>query len=356
MRQSVLLVFVSAAAVFAGQAICRAQEQQAVAIAIGINRVSAAHYSGWTGPLAACESDANDMSAIAKNKGFSVVTLLTEHATKGAVLEQLTSVAEKMPENGILVLSYSGHGGQLDDLNGDEDDEKDETWCLYDGQLVDDELAQLWTKFRKGVRIVVFSDSCHSGTMVKFKDVARLANADVGDEDSRFAETREEGGEEIGNGLLKGFRNKSRAFLSALADDTKGQVGETTRARNARNDVPSPFRSMPEDVRRATYKSNQDFYDKALKDVPDERVLRNNTVATVLLISGCQDNQLSLDGDKNGLFTSTLKAVWRGGLFKGGYRKFYRSIESMMPPYQSPAFSVIGTPNPAFEDQAPYTR
>ena len=32
---------------------------------IGINEVSVAHYAGWTGPLAACEFDANDMAAIA---------------------------------------------------------------------------------------------------------------------------------------------------------------------------------------------------------------------------------------------------------------------------------------------------
>ena len=34
--------------------------------------------------------------------------------------------------------------------------------------------------------------------------------------------------------------------------------------------------------------------------------------ASLLLISGCQDNQLSLDGDRNGLFTEQLLAVWDG--------------------------------------------
>ena len=36
-------------------------------------------------------------------------------------------------------MSYSGHGGQTPDLNGDEPDRKDETWCLHDGQLIDDD-------------------------------------------------------------------------------------------------------------------------------------------------------------------------------------------------------------------------
>ena len=32
--------------------------------------------------------------------------------------------------------------------------------------------------------------------------------------------------------------------------------------------------------------------------------------ATILLISGCQDNQLSSNGDINGLFTEALLNVW----------------------------------------------
>lgn len=39
---------------------------QAQSLHIGINEVSAAHYAGWTGPLAACEFDAHDMAAISK--------------------------------------------------------------------------------------------------------------------------------------------------------------------------------------------------------------------------------------------------------------------------------------------------
>ena len=53
-----------------------ANSKGAVAVArglslhIGLNSVSGAAYGGWTGPLAACEFDANDMAAIAKSKGM----------------------------------------------------------------------------------------------------------------------------------------------------------------------------------------------------------------------------------------------------------------------------------------------
>ena len=40
-------------------------------------------------------------------------------------------------------------------MSGDEPDHRDETWCLYDGEIIDDELLDLWSGFGKGVRILV---------------------------------------------------------------------------------------------------------------------------------------------------------------------------------------------------------
>jgi hypothetical protein len=42
-----------------------------------------------------------------------------------------------------------------------------ETWVLYDRQMVDNEVYCLWGKFKSGVKIFVLSDSCHSGTMMR---------------------------------------------------------------------------------------------------------------------------------------------------------------------------------------------
>ena len=67
----------------------------------------------------------------------------------------------------IFWITYSGHGSQVPDQNGDESDGLDETWCLYDCQILDDTLFDLWSRFKEGVRIVIFSDSCHSGTIAR---------------------------------------------------------------------------------------------------------------------------------------------------------------------------------------------
>ena len=72
------------------------------------------------------------------------------------------------------------------------------------------------------------------------------------------------------------------------------------------------------------------------------------------LISGCQDNQTSADGDRNGLFTEKLKEVWSDGAFKGGYRKFAKDIVAKMPPWQTPNYFTAGTPSPGFERQHPF--
>jgi hypothetical protein len=270
---------------------------------IGLNRVDPSHYDGWDGALAGCEADANDMTALAKKQKFKPTKLLNEQATAAAVIGAISEAAQKLKVGDIFFLSYSGHGSQVPDKNGDEKDGWDETWVLYDRQLVDDELYSLWSQFAPGVRILVLSDSCHSGTVTRAILYQQLHNSP----------------------LAQG----------TLADPTLGT------------------RAMPEDVRNRTYKKNKALYDGV------QQAFRSgdkvNVSASILLISGCQDNQLSSDGDKNGLFTQTMLKVWNKGEFKGRYRKFYQEIAQQMPPWQSPNFYRAGLTNPQFEAQNPFT-
>jgi hypothetical protein len=266
-----------------------------MALHIGLNTVDPHHYEGWSGPLNACEADANDMMDLAQSQGFSTMKLLTKKATRDAVLSGIADAARTLKSGDMFFLTYSGHGGQLPDLNGDEPDGMDETWCLYDGELVDDELYSSWGAFSTGVRIVLLSDSCHSGTVSK-----------------------------------------------AVQYAARAQSGP-----------PPVYRMMPDEVALRVYQNNKAFYDPLLKRRDLARAL-SAVKASVLLISGCQDNQLSLDGTFNGLFTGTLKTVWNGGTFTGSYRRFHTAIGSRMPPDQTPKLSVVGTNNPAFVAQRPF--
>src|SRR5204863_140716 len=83
--------------------------------------------------------DANAMELVAKAGLYETHKLLTRDATAENVLENIGKAAQKLISGDMFVLTFSGHGGQIDDVNGDELDGLDETWGLYDRMLVDDE-------------------------------------------------------------------------------------------------------------------------------------------------------------------------------------------------------------------------
>lgn len=84
------------------------------------------------------------------------------------MIDAINDAATKLRPEDILLVSYSGHGGQVPDVSGDEkEDFMEKTWCLYDGQLIDGELRELRTNMASGMRVLVISDSCHSGSVIK---------------------------------------------------------------------------------------------------------------------------------------------------------------------------------------------
>ena len=88
----------------------------------------------------------------------------------------------------------------------------------------------------------------------------------------------------------------------------------------------------------------------------DPRVARivKDFKPSVILISGCQDNQTSLDGDHNGAFTEQLLKVWSTGAFKGDYVKFHGTITAGMPSSQTPNLFPLGDAA-TFLQQRPFT-
>lgn len=276
------------------------------AICIGLNQVDPKHYQGWDGQLQACENDANDLAALAKSRGFAAKTLLTRDATRAAVLEALSGSAKTLVAGDLLLLTYSGHGGQTPDLNGDEDDVQDETWCLFDGQLIDDELYAALSAFAAGVRVFALSDSCHSGTVLKLN-----------------------------------FDKVTHEASSVLAGPDGRRV------------LPYAVREMPVDTAQRTYWANKGFYDPILK--ADTATAKEQVKASALLISGCQDDENSSDGTFNGLFTANLLRTWNGGRFKGTYPDFHQAILKRMPPNQRPNYFTLGPRNPKFEGSVPFS-
>jgi hypothetical protein len=111
------------------------------------------------------------MSSLARNQGFESTQLLTEAATGDAIVTCIREAAKVLANGDFMLISYSGHGGQLPDTNSDEPDKMDETWCLFDYEVRDDHLYSLFSEFRNGVRLLVISDSCHSGSVWRMRDL-----------------------------------------------------------------------------------------------------------------------------------------------------------------------------------------
>lgn len=134
-------------------------------IFIGLSKLDPVSYNSWEGILLAPLNDVARMNALIKvDKAW---ILVDGSATVMNVIETISEVSLKAESSDKVYIYYSGHGASVADNNKDENDGKDETWCLYDGMLLDDDLYKILTYFRTGVEIVLISDSCHSGTISK---------------------------------------------------------------------------------------------------------------------------------------------------------------------------------------------
>jgi len=136
------------------------------ALCIGIN-----DYPGTDSDLSGCVNDAADWRTLLAERGFRVATLLDSAADKASMVRAIGELIASAKRDDSLVITYSGHGTWLPDASGDEADGRDEALCPHDigaGQaLVDDELHELFRLRPAGVRIVLISDSCHSGSVTR---------------------------------------------------------------------------------------------------------------------------------------------------------------------------------------------
>ncbi len=265
---------------------------------VGLNEISPAHYGGSNGRLEACINDAEEMEKLALAQGFKVLAVLRDsQGTRQAVKDTFTQAAKALKSGDIFFFSYSGHGSFVPDENGDEPDHADETWCLYDGMLIDDEVNLLWQAFAPGVRIFVLLDCCHSGSAI-------------------------------------------RDFLAA--------GGGAQPAKRARG--------LPKATAKKTWMTNRAMY-KVISDATAAAAsgaTAKNPACTVTLISGCQDDQVSIDDWPNGAFTAQVLAAWNNGAFQGTIADFHAAIIAAMDPDQQPNLYTIGSANPAFPAQRPF--
>ena len=173
-----LLLFIALVCFFSGTglpSIARAGDR-ALLVGVGKYRNPRANLSG-------IDLDIRMMKDMAHLMGFSdsqIKVIENERATASNVETAINEWLVKGAGSGDRVLFYfSGHGSQIPDRNGDEEDKSDEALVLHDvrvvqesgrktlkGVLVDDRFHQLLGKMRSR-NILVLLDCCHSGTATK---------------------------------------------------------------------------------------------------------------------------------------------------------------------------------------------
>jgi hypothetical protein len=274
---------------------------QGYALHIGLNAVDPAKYEGWNGELFACENDAAVYRDIAKQAGFQTIySLLTKDATADNVLQHLQSAATQLQTGDILLLTYSGHGGAIIDTNQDETnnfgemDGFDETWCLYDRQLIDDELFTCFAQFKAGVRILLISDSCHSGSIAK--------------------------------------------NTAPLNDSSPVDPATYSRLRVA-----------PLQVLMRTYNKHKDEYDGIQAQL---NARPEDIAAYVVQFAACQDDELAMEVWGNGMFTAKLMKVMKENI--SSYNDLFSAIKRGFTSRQNPNLLHYGNKAYDFLSQAPF--
>lgn len=143
------------------------------ALLIGIN------YEGQSGELSGCHNDVlNIKNYIVNALGFqeeNIMVLLDDgnhiDPTRENIMSAYSRLVQESEAGDAVFCHYSGHGGRLQDDNGDEEDGYDETLVPLDyneaGQIRDDDLfVTLVGAMPAGVALTCLMDCCHSGTVL----------------------------------------------------------------------------------------------------------------------------------------------------------------------------------------------
>jgi hypothetical protein len=142
------------------------------ALLLGINNYKS------VSDLRGCIRDVEKFRALLTSEfGFKsddIHSFTDEEVVKDRVESEWKWLIKNAEQGDTLVFMFAGHGSQIDDKNGDEDDGVDELLCLYDMDfddpdtyLLDDDIGRMTKRVPEGVSLTMIFDCCHSGTATR---------------------------------------------------------------------------------------------------------------------------------------------------------------------------------------------
>lgn len=241
-------------------------------------------YPGTKSDLFGCVNDANDWAVELRNRKFTTVTtLLDRSATKAAIVSAMRKLIATATVGDLVVLTYSGHGTWVPDESGDELDARDEALCPHDS----------------------------------------TANQILTDDE-----------------LYEIFSQRNAQMRLVFISDSchSGSVARLA-PRLSPDGTPRNVRFLPP----ATFLPESQLpLAKAVEKMP----ARGRSRATALLLSGCQDSELSYDasfgGRPNGAFTHAALGALRSLRAGATYRDWYRAIRVFLPSADFPQTPNLG--------------
>ncbi|KAK3681762.1 peptidase C14, caspase domain-containing protein [Podospora appendiculata] len=266
------------------------------ALLIGIN------YTGSNHELNGCINDAlNVRDFLVTDRGFSPdardMVLMTDapenegtpfYPTGANMLAAFSWLASGNRPGDVVWLSYSGHGGQVRDPDGDRESGFDDTICPVDfeesGQITSDTLHRtIVSPMHPEARLTILFDCCHSGSACELPFVFRPdADGNVNMLDTvkkGIALVRAAGG------LLEG------GFSLAKAQDARILLGGATDFFHSLRYGRSEEAAAADDEGLAEEKFEEDW---------------ENEGKDVWMFSGCRDDQTSADTSIAGSATGAM--------------------------------------------------
>ncbi|KAJ1327506.1 metacaspase-1 [Microdochium nivale] len=216
------------------------------ALLIGIN------YIGQTGELRGCINDTKNLSTFLFERYHykpEDTIILTDNnpdpimqPTRANIIRAMQWLIKDAKPHDSLFFHYSGHGGQTDDIDGDEDDGHDEVIYPLDyknaGHIVDDEIhAIMVAPLSQGVRLTAIFDSCHSASCMDLPYV--YSTKGVLKEPNLAAEA--------GKGLLGAFGAYASGDMAGMAKSLFG-FAKTAMNGNSGYEKTKATRTSPADV------------------------------------------------------------------------------------------------------------
>ena len=260
--------------------------------------------------LRGCLRDVENMGGLLVDVfGFAagnVKTLTDRRVVKAEVKKQMAWLFKDVEAGDRVVLHFSGHGSYTADLDGDEDDGRDELVCLYDmdfdepdSYLLDDEL-RAWAETKpEGVRLTIVLDNCNSGTGTRMVIPSPSGKgARAAEIDPKTAVMRSMARPSAARGVIGGAAGLQPSAVVAAVDDPEGD--DFVRVRFV--EPPAHIKEKVEEARSRKKRARGLVKVKELNHV---------------LLSACRADETAadatIDGAPSGAFTYYLCQTLRDG-------------------------------------------